>query len=165
MTNEWVPMEERGPHVTEEAIRRFEEKIDAQLPADYRAFLLDVNGGRTARSHCTFRLRKYGSVLNSLYSLDASDENDDLAACQMYRDDVPPNALWVGSDDGGSGIILVLSGPHRGEVWYLDRVDPRPEDANPRVEWFDRRDVRKLAASFCEFMHGLRPLDTALDER
>jgi hypothetical protein len=37
----------------------------------------------------------------------------------------------------------VASGPHRGEVWYADSVDPRPEGSNPRVDWLDRRDVVK----------------------
>ncbi len=36
--------------------------------------------------------------------------------------------------------------------------DARPEDANPRVAWHDRRDMRKLADSFELFMRSLRPL-------
>jgi hypothetical protein len=55
--------------------------------------------------------------------------------------------------------VLVFSGPHRSEVWIPDRVDPRPTGSNPRVEWFDRRDVWRLAGSFAEFMAGLRPLE------
>jgi hypothetical protein len=34
----------------------------------------------------------------------------------------------------------------------------RPDDANPRVLWHDRRDMRKLASSFEQFMRALRPL-------
>jgi hypothetical protein len=156
--NGWVPMEERGPVVTDDAVRRFEETIGSRLPDDYRAFLLEVNGGRTARSHCAFRRRTYGSVLDRLFSLDAHDESDDLATRQQYTPDLPPNGISVGYSDGGN-IILILVSPHRGEVWELDTVDPRPEGSNPRVEWFDRRDVTKIAESFCEFMAGLTPLD------
>lgn len=39
--------------------------------------------------------------------------------------------------------------------------NPRPTDSNPRVEWFDRRDVWKVADSFAEFMASLKPLDAA----
>jgi hypothetical protein len=156
-------MERHGPHVTEEAVRRFEDNISSRLPEDYRAFLLAVNGGRTARSHCAFRLRKFGSVLNGLYSLDAPEEARGLAARQRYAHDVPQNALLIGYDDGGN-IILIHSGPHRGEVWHLDTLNTRPEGSNPRVDWFDRRDVTKLAGTFREFMDGLRPLDMALDK-
>jgi hypothetical protein len=41
----------------------------------------------------------------------------------------------------------------------LDAVDPRPEGSNPRVEWFDHRDVSKVADSFRAFMANLTPLD------
>jgi hypothetical protein len=52
---------------------------------------------------------------------------------------------------------MPLAGSHRGEVWYLDIENPRPEGSNPRVEWFDRRDVAKIADSFREFIEGLKP--------
>ena len=57
--------------------------------------------------------------------------------------------------------MLILAGSHRGEVWFLDLGNPRPTGSNPRVEWFDRRDVWKLADSFAEFVVSLKPLDTA----
>jgi hypothetical protein len=41
-------------------------------------------------------------------------------------------------------------------------LNARPEEANPRVDWFDRRDVVKLADSFREFIAGLRPIDGTL---
>jgi hypothetical protein len=69
--------------------------------------------------------------------------------------------LSVGFDDGGGRILLGLAGEHRGEVWFENTSDPRPEDANPRVEWFKRRDMWKLADSFQEFMSSLGPLQIA----
>jgi len=36
--------------------------------------------------------------------------------------------------------------------------DARPDDANPRVLWHDRRDTKKLADSFEQFVSSLRPL-------
>jgi hypothetical protein len=65
--------------------------------------------------------------------------------------------LFIGYDDGGARILLALAGEHRGEVWFQNTSDPRPEDANPRVEWFDRRDMKKLADSFQEFISSLKP--------
>jgi cell wall assembly regulator SMI1 len=156
-------MARRGPAVTVDNIRRLEHAIGCELPADYRAFLLEVNGGRTARSHRTFVMQRAGrhrdeTTLNTLFSLDDPDESRDLATSQLYGEDRLPGGLEIGADDGGSPLVLVLSGPHRGEVWILDRVDPRPTGSNPRVEWFDRRDVWKLADSFAEFMASLKPL-------
>jgi hypothetical protein len=40
----------------------------------------------------------------------------------------------------------------------LTGADARPDDATPRVEWHTRRDMRKLADSFEQFMRALRPL-------
>jgi SMI1 / KNR4 family (SUKH-1) len=161
----WPAMERRGPVVAEADVRRFERRIIAELPADYRRFLLEVNGGRTAATHCTFTMRRGArqteTTLNTLFSLDDPDESRDLATWQLYGEDRLPGGLEIGADDGGSPIVLALAGPHRGEVWILDRVDPRPTGSNPRVEWFDRRDVWKLADSFAEFMASLRPLDAA----
>jgi hypothetical protein len=149
-------MSKRGPAVTDDAIRRFEAKISSQLPEDYRAFLLEINGGYTANSHTTFRRRKHSSTLDILFSLDTNNESEDLATRQQYSPDLPPGGLPVGYSDGGI-IILILTGEHCGEVWELDTVDPRPEGSNPRVEWFDRRDVTRLAGSFRDFMASLRP--------
>jgi cell wall assembly regulator SMI1 len=163
--NSWPPMEQRGPAVTEADVRRFEQRLVAKLPDDYRRFLLDLNGGRTAETHCTFTMRRFerraGSVLNVLYSLNHPDQSFNLATQQLYgeADDRLRDGLEVGADDGGGSIVLALAGPHRGEVWMLDRVDPRPTGSNPRVEWFDRRDVWKLADNFAEFMGNLRPLE------
>ena len=163
----WPPMTRRGSATSVDAVRHFEQVIGHELPEDYRAFLLEVNGGRTARSHRKFVMQRAGkhrdqTTLNTLHSLDDPDEDHDLAAHQLFRrEDYPENGLRIGYDDGGSALVLILSGPHRGELWMLDQVDPRPTGSNPRVEWFDRRDVWKLADSFAEFMAGLRPLDTA----
>ena len=68
-----------------------------------------------------------------------------------------------GYDGMGGRIVLSLVGPHRGEVWYLDTGDPRPTDANPRVEWFDRRDVKLIARSFREFVDNLRPVGAEVE--
>jgi hypothetical protein len=103
--------------------------------------------------------RQTESTLNTLFSLDDPDESRDLATWQRYGEDRLSGGLEIGADDGGSPIVLVLAGPHRSEVWVLDRVDSRPTGSNPRIDWFDRRDVWKLANSFAEFMAQLRPLD------
>jgi len=56
MSIDWPPMTERGPQVTESAIDAFETQLGTKLPDDYRAFLLEVNGGQTELSHTRFVL-------------------------------------------------------------------------------------------------------------
>lgn len=161
----WPTMDRHGTPVDKDDIQRFEYRIGTALPDDYRLFLLEVNGGRTNRDYRRFRLRRGYASLGALYSLNASDDQDDLATAQQhYNSDarLPDGILEIGYDDGGSCIVMPLRGRHRGEVWYLDTEDPRPTGSNPRVEWFDRRDVWKIADSFSEFMSNLRPLDSAV---
>jgi SMI1 / KNR4 family (SUKH-1) len=165
MATDWPAMKERGPQVTEAAVTEFEAKLGATLPEDYRAFLLDVNGGQTARSHRVFTMRTHKvledeTVLNSLNSLDDPDDRFNIATrWEWARKWLPREVIPVGYDGLGGTVVLVITGPRRGQVWFLDGADPRPEGANPRVEWFDQRDVSKITNSFRDFMVGLRPLD------
>jgi hypothetical protein len=163
MDPRWIPMTETGPHVTEDDLRRFERGLGHELPADYRRFVLEVNGGYAPSANCVFRVRRDETVLNSLYSLNAPNETDDLTTRQLYPkypdNNLPKDALAIGYDETGGRIVLPLDGPHRGEVWHIETEDP-PAESNPR-DWFDRRNVSRLAGSFAEFIAGLRPLDVA----
>lgn len=165
MATRWIPMTETGPRVTPDDVRRYERELGHDLPEDYRQFLVDVNGGQPALERSVFQFRKDRSILNNLLSLNDPDEGNDLATVQRLSvysaNELPKNALTIGYDAGGSRIVLILAGPHRGQVWFLDLGNPRPTGLNPRVEWFDRRDVWKLADSFVEFMASLKPLEAA----
>jgi len=158
----WPPMESRGPSVTEADVVAFERRLGHLLPEDYRRFLLEVNGGCLTMSHMSF---SWGNI-NLLLSLNSPDENYDLLEYVLDHRSLSllpsPDLLAVGFDDGGGRILLALVGEHRGEVWFENTSDPRPEDANPRVEWFKRRDMKKLADSFEQFMSSLQPLYTGL---
>jgi len=158
MASSWPPMQRRGPQVTDAQIRAFETSFGHPLPDDYKQFLLDVNGGRLDRANREFDQ----GVVNSLFSLDdAENDSSDLATrANRERTSLPsPDLLFIGHDDGGNTLLLALAGEHRGEVWFmLTGDDARPDDANPRVLWHDRRDMRKLADSFEQFMRSLRPL-------
>jgi hypothetical protein len=156
MAISWPLMERRGPQVTDAQIRAFEKSFGYSLPDDYRQFLLDVNGGRPDRANCEFEL----GVVNRLFSLEDTDEESrDLATrANRSRPMLPsPDLLFIGHDGCGGTLLLALAGEHRGEVWLMID-DERPYDANPRVLWHDRRDMRKLASSFEQFMRSLRPL-------
>jgi hypothetical protein len=151
-------MVRRGPQVTDAQIRAFEQSFGHPLPDDYRQFLLDVNGGRLDRANREFDQ----GVVNRLFSLDdTDDESRDLATqANRERAALPSrDLLFIGHDDGGNSLLLALAGEHRGEVWFmLTDDDARPDDANPRVLWHDRRDMRKVADSFEQFLRALRPL-------
>lgn len=157
MATEWPTMDERGPDVAESDVKAFEKKFGYDLPDDYRAFLLEVNGGRPSDAHCVFSI----GVLNYLFSLNDSDESSDLMTRALRgRKDLPNRALlMVGHDDGGGRILIALDGEHRGEVWHQVGSDGRPPGSNPRVLWHDRRDMKRLASNWREFMASLREIE------
>lgn len=148
-------MEARGPQVTSADITAFEQAFGFALPDDYRQFLLDVNGGGPAESNCEYAK----GVVNHLFSLNDDDESSDLLTrAERARQDLhTKELLFVGHDDGGGRFLIALDVEHRGSVW-LQVHEGRPDDANPRVLWHDRRDFTKLADSFAAFMSSLRPL-------
>ena len=158
MVSSWPPMKERGPQVTDAQIRAFEQSYGHPLPDDYRQFLLDVNGGQPDRANREFA----HGVVNDLFSLDDTENDSSDLATRASRERAwlpSPDLLFIGHDDVGNSLLLALVGEHRGEVWYmLTDDDARPDDANPRVEWHKRRDMRKVADSFEQFMRSLRPL-------
>ncbi len=159
------PMKERGPQVTPSAVAALAARLGSELPDDYAEFLLAVNGGEPARSHCVFTIRfRNGkaneTALGSLNSLDDPDDRNDLVTCwECERAWLPEQVIPVGYD-GFGGSVVVVAGPRRGQVWFLDGVQERPEGSNPRVDWFDRRQVAKVADSFREFMSSLKHLDS-----
>ena len=165
MSSSWPPMKERGPQITASSVAALETWLGAKLPADYAEFLIAVNGGQPARSHRVFTIRfRNGktneTALGSLNSLDDPDDRNDLVTrAERARAWLPAEVIPVGYDGFGGTVVIVIAGPRRGQVWFLDGVEERPEGSNPRVEWFDRRQVAKVADSFREFMHGLRPFE------
>jgi hypothetical protein len=149
-------MEWCGPAVEEADVVAFEKEIGHTLPEDYRRFLLEVNGGRLADENTTF----VDGIVNILLSLGMEEQPMfDLRTCAIEdRALLPsPDLLPIGYDDGARPILLGIAGEHRREIWLENTSDPRPPDANPRVEWFKRRDMKKLAGSFEQFLRLLKP--------
>ncbi len=155
METSWPEMEARGNHITEVDVSAFEERLQRALPADYRDFLLAVNGGRPARSKCVFA----AGVINRLFSLGDEKESRNLEICAgRARVRLPsPDLLEVGYNGTGGSILIALHPDRAGEVWFHEPSD-RPADANPRVLWHDRRDMKKLAPNWRDFMTNLGPI-------
>ena len=155
MATNWPTMESRGPVVTDADVAAFEKHIGHSLPEDYRRFLIEVNGGTLDTESNGYKYTV------SLLSLNDPDESNDLFSWDLREQKVwlrpSPDLLHIGYDLGAP-IMIAIAGERRGEVWLERTWDPRPEGSNPRVLWFDRRDMKKLADSFEQFMGSLKPL-------
>jgi hypothetical protein len=156
-----VSMESRGPAIAESDVLRFEQAIGCRLPEDYREFLLVFNGGQISLDQVVFPIG-HGSdtaVLNVFCSLNSPRLNiEEMYDLLKNDDEFPRVLLLIGYDDNGSGVCLAIHGDKRGEIWLNDRRDPGLP--KPRLAWYDRkRDFKKLANSFTEFIQMLRPYD------
>ena len=157
---DWIRMEDRGPPVTEADVAYFETRIGMSLPQDYRAFLVEVNGGRPDRSNCEISWRRSAVGINTFFSLNDPDENLNLLTTLEWEastSSLPSPDLISIAYVGVGPLLLAVRGSHRGEVWVLDDGDPRPVGSNPRVLWHDRRDMDRVASSFRALLGGLRP--------
>ncbi|HWO18434.1 MAG TPA: SMI1/KNR4 family protein [Kofleriaceae bacterium] len=152
-------MSRRGPAVAESSVAAFEQRLGHLLPTDYRRFLLEVNGGEPDDSSCEFSL---GAVTMFFSICDDADDSRDLEDANRWFNVSPSrnDLLFVAHDSSGANILLALTGEHRGQVWVQDVADSRPDGSNPRVLWHDRRDMKKAADSFDEFLRQLGPRST-----
>ncbi|HEY6728002.1 MAG TPA: SMI1/KNR4 family protein [Polyangiaceae bacterium] len=88
-----------GP-VGEEEVAGFERRHNLRLPAAYRTFLLEINGGAPKPS-CVA-----GTDLQYLYSLHASRDFIDLDYAQGSFADLPASHIAIGTDPSGKPFLL-----------------------------------------------------------
>lgn len=149
-----------GP-LTEAALEDFERELGAPLPTDYRAFLLQHNGG-TPQPACFMAPADplegddaplFGREVVCFFSLhfntwDDSTEEGSLAfplqeAWRDLRTEQPEsNLLPIGKDWSGNYICIAYTGEDRGSVLFYDH---EYEVATP------------LVGTFHEFLATLQP--------
>jgi hypothetical protein len=133
-----------GKPATDEQIAEFEKTEGIILPADYRAFLKTYNGGRPIPDCFPFGTEP-GSLLDTFFELGEgeSETNDLQTKCNRYRGRIPPTVMPIGRDAGGNIVLLGVHGEHRGRVYFLDYMNPRP--------------IFEIAPSFEAFLDSFEP--------
>jgi hypothetical protein len=141
-------------------IAKFEREISAQLPTDYREFLLKHNGGSPKPN--SFKIADGStSCVNWLFGL-GSVSNDHSIRKELinYHDRIPKELLPIGDDPGGNVICLSIRGKTMGHVFFWDHEEEADEDPT----W---ENVHLIANSFNEFLNILyeyvNPDETELD--
>lgn len=143
---------ERHPEhrdANEADVSHFEMSIAAQLPDDYREFLLRYNGGYPSPNG----FRGGDEVLEHFFGLwqKRADLNYELLA---HRGFIPEGMIPIASDPFGNAILLEVSRPNRGRIWFWDHErSDQPEKA-----------VSLLAKSFTEFTGSLVAVDDDADD-
>ena len=150
-----------GEQVTKDCIERFEKKMGLSFPIDYKAFMMQVNGG-TPEEDLVFNFidvitnKTNSSDLRELFVFYEEQEDDSFD--DIYRiyntmveeKTIPHFFLPIGDDSGGNPICMNLSKNEYGSIWFCDH-----ELENKETGYLASS---KIANSFTEFLDRLFPL-------
>lgn len=141
-----VSIEPLFPPTTKAAVAELEHKLKVPLPADYRAFLLEFNGGMPTPNAFVINDRQGESTLGVFFGLVEGDVYDLWSNALAAFEDMDRTMLAIGTDPGGNHIFLSLGEENRGRVFFRDHERDTAHGVFP------------IAASFTEFLAHLHPL-------
>ena len=138
--------EKCGPS-TEKDVEGFERLIGKTLPEEYKHFLLEDGGGVHA-APCLFNIPGRGeSIVKTLYG----NSGNDYLSLRYYIEmthTYPKGYLPIGDDPFGNRIVLGLSWPRKGKVYWCDH--------EITDEGYEKKPI-KINDSFCGFIKTLKP--------
>jgi hypothetical protein len=139
----------REPPADPELIERLERRIRHRLPASYREYLEQQDGGR---------LEDNSEVVNDIFGLgdDVPDWANMWDALETFDGRTPSWLLPVARDVYGNLFTISLRDQDEGSVWFWDHEAEADEDEPPSVENIECR-----AADWLTFLDGLTPIDSA----
>ena len=120
MMNDIEVIESKKPTNLKE-IERFEEFIQANLPEDYKQFLLKHNGGHPITDG--FKLIKpindntKEAGIDWFFALYDGDISNITTEFKRSREQLPDEVLPIGYDSGGK-VCLVINGDDYGKLYY-----------------------------------------------
>jgi hypothetical protein len=146
-------MTKRNPPTTRAAIAKFEKDREITLPASYRDFLLETNGG--VPEDTAFPIDGMSNTtiwtLQTFCGNGVAEPTDELAySNDLYVGGIPQGIVLIAIDDGASFVALDLrKGTDRVAFW-----DHRHFWGTG--EWRES-DLYHVANSFDDFLSSLRP--------
>ncbi|WP_395851770.1 SMI1/KNR4 family protein [Cystobacter fuscus] len=148
-------LDDLGPLATS-ALDDAEQQLGVRLPADYRAFMLQHNGGRpeSDRFDISWQASQAaaaagkGSLLSWFFSIYEEREENLLVANRVdFRGRLPSGTVAIGRDPGGNLLLLRTTGSRVGEVLYWLREMEAEEGTTPTED-----NVGFVADSFDDFL-------------
>jgi hypothetical protein len=135
----------------ETAIVQLEKEIGFSVPADYRTFLLNNNGGRVDDELFFVEGLSQDVMMDVFYGITHRNQALTLSYwLKEYGDELQENTLIIGTDPGGGMLTYITAGEDKG-VYYWDHAhffeSSTEEDGNTYF----------VADSFADFCSILRP--------
>ncbi|MFG6460926.1 SMI1/KNR4 family protein [Roseateles sp. DXS20W] len=149
--------EGKGP-LAEADVQAAEQALGVKFPADYRGYLLSLNGGYPEPDGFDIQWAP-GQVcgedwrrtsMSWFHAITDDDVGDLLKINRVdFAGRLPPGTLAIASDAGGNQLLLALGGPHAGKVllWIKDH-----EASDGQTPGYDN--VGFVADSFEDFIQN-----------
>jgi hypothetical protein len=143
----------KNGRLSEPDLVEFEGKLGVTLPADYREFLLEHNGG-TPKPNMFFISDEEGyGIAKYLFSVHARPRYASLVwNWEASRGRVPATLLPIGGDPFGNLICISLGGDDKGAIYFWDHEREADEGEEPSFD-----NISFLADSFTTFIKNLMP--------
>lgn len=153
-----IEMADVGPKLTEKELTKFEKQIGFALPTAYRKFIIVYNGGNPSPNYFTIPEWHYQqSFVTEFKGIDPRSEYVDLVeAIELLEDRLPKRFIPIAGDPGGNYILLSLSGPTRGKIYFWDHEN-EPENYTENLA--DYPNIYWLADDFEDFLNNLKEED------
>jgi hypothetical protein len=137
-------------NTSEEIIAAFEERNQVRLPVDYRQFLLENNGGLVEAGCCHVQGAEQDVLVQALLGLGQARDFDLQGWLMEYRDEMPRGSVIIAV--GATGLFILVADAAPAGVHFWDHE--HTFDASST----DGGNTYKVAATFTEFINGLRPI-------
>jgi SMI1 / KNR4 family (SUKH-1) len=138
-----------------DTIQRLEARAGISLPSDYKAFLLESNGGHPNPDEFVVPgwLGESSAVHRLLGIHDGPNGNLETYIVR-YRDRLQRGFIPIGIDPGGNLLTLSLEGANRGSIYFWDHEDELDDEGLSRT---DMSNMFELATNIGEFIESLKP--------
>jgi hypothetical protein len=151
-----VRIENQNPYgsLDKTKLHSFEASLGFRLPADYRKFLIEFNGGKPDPEFFWIIENQDGTGVQQFYGLHDGPEPfsiDTYAGENRYG--IPYGLLVIGDDGVGNYMCIGINEDNFGKVFFLDH------EVHPFHDLNSMEGVKKIADSFDEFLGLLHPED------
>jgi cell wall assembly regulator SMI1 len=138
-----------GPSVDAATLTRAEEDLGRPLPAAFRAYLLEHNGGHPRDGLFSLGEGAGRSVVQTFLRIQDGHRDDIRDPAMARRGRLPAWLLPIGYDPGGNPICIATAGSETGAIYFWDHEsesDAGPADETPAI---------RIAHDFESFLSNL----------